>query len=116
MDLGKEEEFKNSIQSPIASARWELSVMGSAQDLDRTRAAEEETLREDRCCRIDMILMALASLALSLRRNFTGRNFGDLDGSRKEQAPAEVLVSPAAHLGVCLRAMGGGGGGIGEVE
>lgn len=98
----QEEEFKNSIQSSIASALWESS--GSAYDLDLGKL-EEETFREDLF--MDIKLSALATFAPIRFRNLSAENppeeFFD-DDSLMLQTPIMTLF----RLPTLLKIVGGG--------
>lgn len=83
----QEEEFKNSIQSSIASALWESS--GSAYDLDLGKL-EEETFPEDLF--MDIKFSALATFAPIRFRNLSAEEFfDDDDDSLMLQTPIMTL-------------------------
>uniref|UniRef100_A0A6N2MQ13 Uncharacterized protein n=1 Tax=Salix viminalis TaxID=40686 RepID=A0A6N2MQ13_SALVM len=91
-DLCKEdEEFRNSMQSSIASARWESTA--STTDLDLGKL-DEVTLREDFLL-MDTKRITLATLARRRHRSLAGETFEVL-GSLKVKIPAVFFLFPAA--------------------
>jgi hypothetical protein len=101
-DRGKEEEeFKNSMQSSMASARWE-SIMGSETERDLTKDEETSTLREDLLL-MEINRMALTTLACRRCRNLTGEN-PESFGSRKVHIPMTLFLPPETLVPPpCLR-------------
>lgn len=87
-DLDKEEEeFKNSMQSSIASARWESIDSASDRDLGRL---EEETLREE-FPRMDTKRKAPATLAPTCLKKLAGEKL-DLSTSLNVKIPTTTLL------------------------